>query len=211
VEQSEIGRVLFLKWFGPIGPGDATESLITISHRFVKTHSAGPGLSRFEFYATVSWFAYEAWDAYSAGYVRNLAAGGGLSRPHPKGRSREDVKLARKYQLICIRYALRAVRLKPTDPNAGWLLYCVPLPRRYAKLSVLGAGAFLAGKGRAKWWCDRDFYSRSELHSLAVNVRYNLKIFAPDELSAVEAGSWRHPIGPIPKWRDVMRALGGPG
>lgn len=199
VERAEVGHVIFLKRFGPIGPNQAVERLVTISRRFHR--------SSFQLDTTIAWFANEAWTQHRQGYAQRMQADGKLSKPQLVGGGRRDHLLARKYYRISVRYALRAAKLRPDDPNVGWLFWATPLPKQYRSLSIWGACLFLVRQKEAAWWCYEDFYSPKNLQNVDENVRLNLKVLEPRALAAIRAGVWKNPMPAIPAWAEMNRAL----
>jgi hypothetical protein len=198
-ERAEIGRILFLKRFGPIGPARAVDRLVAVSNEL--------NSSNFRLDALISWFAQEAWTEHCQGNAQHLLANGKLSKPAAVGGGRREQALAKKYYRTAARYALRAARINPNDPNVGWLLWAIPSPSAYNGLRTWGACLLLARHTDARWWCYGDFYSPGNLRSVLENVRANLKVLAPETLAAIRAGNWKNRPPHIPSWSEFSKAL----
>lgn len=199
IRRAEVGRVLFLESFGPLGPQQAVDRLVTISRHYPD--------NSFRLDAVISWLANEAWTQYRPGYSQHVEANGSLSKPKPTGGGHQDQKLAGKYCQISVRYALRAARLKPGDPNVGWLFWVTPWPHAFKNLSVWGACLFVTQYKHENWWCYEDFYSVASLSSIVKNIIYNLKFLAPDELRAIKSGQWINRPPRIPSWGEMRKAI----
>lgn len=199
VEQAEIGYVLFLKRFGPLGLAQAVDRLVAISRRFPRPN--------FRLDAVISWFADEAWIQHRRGYIQRIQVNGKFTKPEPTGGGLREQALAHKYYRIALRYALRTARINSNDPNVGWLLWSVPLPPAYKHLSIWGESLFLARHKEARWWCYEELYSPGNLSNLLENVRLNLKVLAPETLASIQTGNWKYQQPHIPSWSEVSKAL----
>lgn len=196
-----LGRIVFYKRFGPVGPAQACDRLIALGRQVDRGND-------FRLDAQIAWFASQAWGSLAARYTtRHLLPGGKWSKPQSVvDRSKRRSDQRKKYHQIALRYALRAARLEPTDPNVGWLFWTIPMPHKYGRLALWGACLFLTHHPKSRWWCFS--YDPGNIRAVLQNIKYNLKILAPKRLHSVELGTWQPtPLPEIPSWHAAEEDL----